>query len=195
MFLLSFFFYNSGVQTVMYMAATFGEKELKLPEGELIITILIIQIVAVVGSYVFAFLSEKKGNRFSLIAMLFIWIAICIGAYFIYNSQQFFFLAFIVGLVMGGIQSLSRATYSKLIPENSIDTTSYFSFYDVTFYLSCVAGIFTYGLLEHITNNTRSGIIALALFFFIGIGFMILVRIPFLKGYKQKVALGVNELK
>lgn len=193
LFLLSFFFYNSGVQTVMYLAATFGEKELNLPEGELIMTILIIQIVAVFGSYIFAYLSEKKGNKFSLITMLIIWVAICLGAYFIYSSNQFFFLAFVVGLVMGGIQALSRATYSKLIPENSIDTASYFSFYDVTFYLSCVTGIFTYGLLEQITNNMRNGIFALALFFFVGIGFMIMVKIPLFKGFKQKVAIKVAD--
>ena len=137
-FLLSFFFYNMGVQTVMYLAASFGSKELKMPEDYLIMIVLIIQLVAIAGAYFFAHLSGRKGNRFSLIAMIIIWIFICLGAYFIETTPQFFVLAVVVGLVMGGIQSLSRATYAKLIPENSIDHATYFSFYDVTYYISIV---------------------------------------------------------
>ncbi|HYG40670.1 MAG TPA: MFS transporter [Cytophagales bacterium] len=194
LFLISFFFYNMGVQTVMYLAATFGEKELHLPAGQLMATILIIQLVGILGSYTFAFLSKKKGNKFSLLIMLLIWIAVCIGAYFILNAQHFFFLAFIVGLVMGGIQSLSRATYSKLIPENTIDTASYFSFYNVTFYLSVVCGTFAYGLIEQITGSMRNSTFVLAVFFAIGLGFLLLVKIPLHKGYKKKVALGALEV-
>jgi MFS transporter, UMF1 family len=186
LFLISFFFYNMGVQTVMYLAATFGEKVLKLPPGQLIATILIIQIVAIIGSYLFAFLSEKRGNKFSLLVMLFIWIGVCIAAYFILNAQQFFMLAFVVGLVMGGIQSLSRATYSKLIPENTIDTASYFSFYDVTFHISVVCGTFVYGFIEQFTGSMRNSTFVLAVFFAIGLGFLMLIRIPLYKGYTSK---------
>ena len=111
--------------------------------------------------------------------MVLIWILICLNAYFITNEYQFYALAFVVGSVMGGIQSLSRATFSKLIPEDSIDHTSYFSFYDVTFNLSIVVGTFSYGFIEQITDSMRNSALALMLFFAVGFGFLILSRIPF----------------
>ncbi|QSE97167.1 MFS transporter [Fulvivirga lutea] len=177
-FLLAFFFYNMGVQTVMYLAATFGAKELELESSQLIITVLLIQIVAIAGAYAFAHLSSKKGNKFSLLTMVFIWIFVCLGAYFVYNANEFYLLAFVVGLVMGGIQSLSRSTFAKLIPENTIDHASYFSFYDVTYNLSIVVGTFSYGLIDQITNSMRNSTLALMLFFLVGMGFLLLLKLP-----------------
>ncbi|MGB3180099.1 MAG: MFS transporter [Cyclobacteriaceae bacterium] len=177
-YLLAFFFYSAGVQTTMYLAATFGEKELELPTFSLILTILIIQIVAIAGSYFFAFISKFRGNRFSLIMMVIIWICICVAAYFIYSEAQFYVLAFVVGLVMGGIQALSRATYAKLIPYKSIDHASYFSFYDVTEKMSTVVGTFAYALVEQITQSMRLSALTLGLFFVIGFGFLLMIRIP-----------------
>ena len=177
-FLKVFFFYNMGVQTVMYLAATFGTKELKLDSGQLILTVLIIQLVAIGGAYLFAHISKLKGNKSSLMIMIVIWIFICIGAYFVNNATQFYILAFIVGLVMGGIQSLSRATFAKIIPQNTIDHASYFSFFDVTYNLSIVFGTFSYGLIESITGNMRNSTLALMLFFLIGIGFLIKSKLP-----------------
>ncbi|MBL3655625.1 MFS transporter [Fulvivirga sediminis] len=177
-FLWAFLFYNMGVQTVMYMAATFGSKELQLPSDQLIITVLIIQLVAIGGAYLFAYISKIKGNRFSLLIMVGIWVLICVGAYFVYTATEFFILAFVVGLVMGGIQSLSRSTYAKLIPANSIDHASYFSFYDVTFNISIVVGTMAYGLIEQITGNMRNSTLALMIFFVIGIILLFMVRIP-----------------
>lgn len=178
LFLLAFLFYNMGVQTIMYLATLFGSKELKLESEQLILTILIIQIVAIGGAYLFAYLSKLKGNKFSLQVMVIIWIGVCFGAYFVYNANEFFILAFIVGLVMGGIQSLSRATYAKLIPEGSIDHASYFSFYDVTYNISIVLGTFSYGLIEQLTGSMRNSSLALMLFFVVGLGFLILTRVP-----------------
>lgn len=178
LFLLAFFFYNMGVQTVMYLAATFGAKELKLESSKLILTVLIIQLVAVVGAYSFAKLSKKRGNKFSLLTMVFIWIFVCLGAYFVYNENEFFLLAFIVGLVMGGIQSLSRSTFAKLIPQDTIDHASYFSFYDVTYNISIVVGTFCYGLIDQITNSMRNSTLALMLFFIVGLGFLVLLKLP-----------------
>lgn len=178
-FLLAFFFYNTGVQTVIYLAALFGSDELKLPGEKLILTILIIQVVAIAGSYLFAYVSKKRGNKISLLSMIVIWIIVCLIAFFIQTEYQFYALAFLVGLVMGGIQSLSRATYSKLIPENTIDHTSYFSFYDVTEKISIVLGTFSYGLIEQITGSMRNSTLALAIFFIIGISFLSKVKIPF----------------
>lgn len=167
-YLMAYFFFNMGVQTVMYLAASFGSKELKLKDASLILTVLIIQLVASAGAYIFAKVSEKHGNKTSLMIMIGVWIVICVMAYLTTTEYQFYGLAFAVGLVMGGIQSLSRATYSKLIPSNSIAHASYFSFFDVTFCLSIVFGTFSYGLVEHISGSMRNSTLALMSFFIVG---------------------------
>ncbi|MBN3522088.1 MFS transporter [Algoriphagus lutimaris] len=177
-FLASFFFYSMGVQTVMYLAASFGDKELGLPGDQLILTILIIQFVAIIGSYFFAFLSKKYGNKSSLVIMVIIWIFICGAAYYVYTVYEFFALAFVVGLVMGGIQSLSRSTFSKLIPESTTDHASYFSFYDVTEKMAIVLGTFSYGVIEQLTGSMRNSSLTLGIFFLVGLGFLLLVTIP-----------------
>lgn len=177
-YLWAFFFYNTGVQTVMYMATLFADKELHLESGELIMTILIIQIVAILGSFVFARISERKGNKFSLVSMIIIWILICVAAYLVLTKVEFYILAFVVGLVMGGIQSLSRATYSKLIPSDTKDYASYFSFYDVTFNLSIVVGTFAYGFIEYLTGSMRNSSLALGLFFIVGLSLLAIIKIP-----------------
>jgi UMF1 family MFS transporter len=177
-FLGAFLFYSMGVQTVMYLAATFGDKELGLPGDKLILTILIIQVVAIGGSYLFAYVSKLYGNKVSLVIMVFVWFFICAGAYFVETANQFFALAFVVGMVMGGIQSLSRSTYSKLIPVNTTDHASYFSFFDVTEKVAIVLGTFCYGFIEQLTGNMRNSSLALGLFFFVGLGFLILLKIP-----------------
>jgi UMF1 family MFS transporter len=174
-----------GVQTVMYMAASFGSKELNLPGDKLIITIIIINAVAIIGSYAFAYISKKKTNKFALLNMLAIWVGICIYAYFVYTDYQFYVLAFIVGLVMGGIQSLSRSTYSKIMPQQSNDEASYFSFYDVTEKLAVVIGTFSYGFIEQWTGSMRNSTIALGLFFAVGIGFLLMIRIPSALNYNR----------
>ncbi|UII23686.1 MFS transporter [Fulvivirga ligni] len=185
-FLWAYLFYNMGVQTVMYLAATFGSKELKLEGKQLIGIVLIIQLVAIAGAYLFAYISKVRGNKLSLMVMIGIWIVVCLGAYFVTNVEQFFALAFVVGLVMGGIQSLSRSTYAKLIPENSIDHTSYFSFYDVTFNVSIVIGTLAYGAIEQITGSMRNSTLALMLFFIIGMIFLLSVKMPHLKNDATK---------
>lgn len=168
-FVLGFFFYNGGVQAVMYLASLFGAKELQMETVELIMTVLIIQLVAIGGAYGFAQLSKLKGNIYSIITMILIWIVVCILAFFVTASFQFFGLAFLVGLIMGGIQALSRATFSKLIPKETTDHASFFSFYDVTFNISIVFGTLSYGLVEHLTGIMRYSALALSLFFIIGL--------------------------
>lgn len=167
-YLLAFFFYNSGVQTVMYLAALFGTDVLKLESSKLIMTILLIQLVASVGAGLFARLSAQRGNRFSLMVMIGIWIGVCVAAYLTTTEYQFYGLAVVVGMIMGGIQALSRATYSKLIPENTVDNTSYFSFYDVTYNLSIVVGTFSFGFINQITGDMRNSALGLAVFFVLG---------------------------
>jgi MFS transporter, UMF1 family len=169
LYILAYFFFNMGVQTVMYMAATFGSKELKLPDFKLIATILVIQLVAAFGASLFAKLSGKWGNKNTLMSMVGLWIMICLAAYLVTGEYEFYVLAATVGMVMGGIQSLSRATYAKLIPPHSIDHASYFSFFDAAFNLSIVFGTFTYGLVEQLTGNMRNSTLAIGCFFVIGL--------------------------
>ncbi|RAU83386.1 MFS transporter [Pontibacter arcticus] len=175
-FLLAYFFYNMGVQTVMYVATIFGIEELKLPDDALILTILIIQLVAVAGAYSFAKLSGKYGNIKALIGGVVIWIGICIGAYYIRGETDFYVLAAVVGAVMGGIQALSRSTYSKFIPANTIDHASYFSFYDLTEKVSIVLGTLAYGLIAQLTGSMRFSVVALAVFFLVGLIFLLSQR-------------------
>ena len=165
-YLGAFFFYSMGVQTVMLAAAIFGSKELKLEQGQLIATILIIQLVAIAGAYIMAKLAAKFGNLQVLLAVLFIWVGICVGAYFVKTAAEFYILATVVGIVMGGIQSLSRSTYSKLMPETH-DTASFFSFYDVTEKIAIVIGMMSFGFIDSIMNM-RTAIVALITFFVIG---------------------------
>lgn len=179
-YLAAFFFFNMGVQTVMYLATLFGTDVLRLESSKLILTILFIQLVASGGAWLFARLSKVNGNKAILIVMIAIWIAVCVAAYFVENEYQFYILALVVGLIMGGVQSLARASYTKLIPENSIDHASYFSFYDVTYNLSIVMGTFSFGLIDHLTGSMRNSALALAIFFVIGILLLRLVKSPHL---------------
>ncbi|MCF8283687.1 MAG: MFS transporter [Sphingobacteriales bacterium] len=167
-FLFAFFFFTMGIQTVMYVATLFGSKELKLESGQLIATILIIQFVAIGGAYLFAFISKKIGNISTLLIALSIWVVICISAYFVVNANQFYLLALAVGTVMGGSQSLSRSTYSKLLPDTT-DTTSFFSFYDTSEKIAIVLGTASYGLIEEITGNMRNSVFTLGTFFVVGL--------------------------
>jgi UMF1 family MFS transporter len=177
-YLWAFFFYNMGVQTVMYLATLFGTDVLHMDTNNLIAIVVIIQLVGAVGAYLFARLSNAKGNRFSLMTMIIIWIGICLMAYFIETSFQFYILAMVVGMVMGGIQSLSRATYSKLLPANSSEHASFFSFYDVTYNVSIVLGTFTYGFINQITGSMRYSALALGLFFVIGLVLLMFLKSP-----------------
>ncbi|MFZ6000200.1 MAG: MFS transporter [Bacteroidota bacterium] len=177
-YLIAYFFFNMGVQTVMYLAALFGTDVLHLEDSKLIGTVLVIQLVGAFGASFFARLSKKQGNKRAIMIMIGIWILVCITAYLIANEYQFYALAFVVGFIMGGIQALSRATYTKLIPQNTTDHASYFSFYDVTFNLSIVFGTFSYGFINHITGSMRNSALALGVFFVIGMVLLQMVKSP-----------------
>jgi UMF1 family MFS transporter len=171
-FLTAFFFYSMGVQTTMLAAAGFGAKVLQLPTSSLIITILMIQLVAIAGANLMSRLSRVYGNIQVLLLVVILWIGICISAYFVYTITMFYLLAAVVGMVMGGIQSLSRSTYSKFLPENTPDTASFFSFYDVTEKLAIVAGLAAFAYIEELTGSMRNSIIALTVFFALGLIFL-----------------------
>lgn len=174
-YLISFFFYNMGVMTVMYMATYFAADELKLPSSALIFSILVIQLVAIGGAYLFSLLSARTGNIFVLGVNIVIWIGICIMAYFTHTAMQFYGVAFTVGLVMGGIQSMSRSTYSKLLPETN-DTASYFSFYDVCDKLGTVIGTLSFGFVADSMGGMRNSVLALMAYFIIGFVLLLFVR-------------------
>ena len=167
-FLLSFLFYNAGVQTVLYMAGTFAEKELSFTAGELILLILLLQLFGAVGAYFFACVSEKIGNKTTLIILVLLWMSCCVIAYMTHVKIKFYILAFLVGLTMGGIQALSRATYGKLVADHKEDMASFFSFYNVMYYVSTMMGTFLFGVFSQWTGSMRYSILALGGFFIIG---------------------------
>jgi UMF1 family MFS transporter len=173
-FLLSFFFYIMGVQTVMFMAASFGEKEIHLGLTNLIITVLLIEYVGIIGAYLFAWISKKLGNIQALTIAVSFWILICIGSYFITEPVHFYSAGFFIGLVMGGIQSLSRSTYAKFIPKTE-NNAGYFSFFDVCEKLAMMCGLIMFGYLDHLTGSMRNSILGLGMWFSIGLVLLIVV--------------------
>jgi len=184
-YLIAFFVYSMAVQTVMLIATYFGEEEIAWGGDSertmgLIVSILVIQLVAIFGAMFTARMSKKFGNVITLIVVNCIWAVICVYAYFLVTPTDFYIAAACVGLVMGGIQALSRSTYSKFLPETT-DTTSFFSFYDVTEKIGIIIGTFMYGLVAQLTGSMRYSILFLIVFFIGGI--ILLYRVP-----KQKVS-------
>lgn len=185
-YLGAFFVFSMALQTVMLVAAYFGEQEISWTGEEktmgLIISILLIQIIAIFGALGSSRLANKWGNIKTLILLNSIWVALCISAYFIYEPIEFYIVAAFVGLCMGGIQSVARSTYSQLIPE-TIDTTSYFSFYDVAEKVGIVIGMLIYATIDQVTGSTRSSILFFVAFFLMGA--ILLIRLE----QKNKKAL------
>lgn len=189
-FLSGYFFYNMGVQTIMVVAVLFARNEIDWGVGEeaekaktsaLIISILIIQFVGIAGSYLFSWLSRQIGNIKALMCSIAIWIFICVFTYLVVRTPvQFYIVAFLVGLVMGGVQALSRSTYSKYLPETE-DHTSFFSFYDVVEKLGMILGTVLFGTISQIVGGMRQSILSLIVFFIIGM----LALIPLMKAKKN----------
>ncbi len=173
MYLAGFFFLMMGVLTTMFMAATYGEKQVGLKEDVLIPTVLAIQLVGMLGAWMFARISEKLGNLRALMISTVAWTFICVGAYFITNALGFLIAAFFIGIVMGGSQSLARSTYSKMLPADTTDHTSFFSFYDVMEKLATVAGTFSFGAIEALTGSMRFSVLAITIFFMLSLVFML----------------------
>lgn len=180
-FLSSFFFYSIGMQTIFLMATLFGKSEINLDQGKLIGTLLVIQIEAIIGAIFFSRLSRKIGNKNVISIAIILWIVACLWAYFLNKENptveyQFYGVAAIVGLVMGGLQAMSRSTYSKLLPEDSMDNTTFFSFYDVLEKLAIILGTFIFATLIDHFNNMRFAALSMVVFFLLG-----LVMIRFVK--------------
>lgn len=174
-FMLVFLFYNMAIQTVMYVATDFGVKELKLETGQLIQILLFIQLVAIPGAYFFAWLSRFRGNMYALRVVVVIWIGLCVAAYFVYTAFQFNVLAMGVGLVMGGVQSTSRATYTKLLPEAHAHNAAMFGFYNVLDKIAIVLGTLTFGLVNELTGSMRPSILFLVTWLVLALGGLLFV--------------------
>ena len=176
-FLTAYLFYNMGVQTIMYLATLFGTEELHLTDAQLIPTLLVLQLLAIGGAIGTARLSDKVGPIPVLTGLLLLWLGISVTAYFVYTATQFYVLAGAVGLMMGGVQSLSRSTWARFLPAGSeTRATSYFSFFDLADKISIVAGTFVYGAVQQATGSMRSSALALGVFFAIGVVLLQLIR-------------------
>ncbi|MDA0316122.1 MAG: MFS transporter [Bacteroidetes bacterium] len=178
-FLIAFFFLSVGVQTIILMAGIFGSEELGLPTLNLILTILLVQIVAIIGAYLFSRLSDKIGNLATLKITLFIWGIVCFIAFVLDKNQPnidyyFYAMGIVLGFVLGATQSLTRSTYSKLLPETH-DHATYFSFYDVTEKIAIVLGMIVFGILIALTGFMQYSVLALAVFFLLA--FLVLYKI------------------
>lgn len=172
-YLLAFFLLSVGIQTINYMATIFGKDELGLNTNKLIITILLIQFVAVAGSYIFSRLSKRFGNLKSLTLGLLIWALICLGAFMMHSTDkyveyEFYALGATVGLVLGGVQALTRSTYSKLLPKTS-DNTIYFSFYDIVEKVALILGSFIFAQVLYLTGSMQYSALSLGIFFLLSI--------------------------
>lgn len=176
-YLIAFFCFNAGVQAVLFLASVFAEKELGFKTQNLILLILILQVVGIGGANFFSWVSSKKGNRFTLLVALILWTVVCVAGYFVQTGLDFYLLAAAVGLVMGGTQSMGRSTYAKYLPENTPDTASYFSFYDVMDKVSTVVGTFVFGFVEQITGGMRNSVLSLALFFLVSIAILLVTKV------------------
>jgi UMF1 family MFS transporter len=172
-YLAGFFFLMMGILTTMFMAVIYGEKQLGLTDDVLIPTVLAIQLVGMLGAWSFARISGKIGNLRALMITLIAWTIVVIGAGYIVSATQFVLAAVIIGLIMGGSQSLARSTYSKMLPSETTDHTSFFSFFDVMEKLAAVAGTFSFGAIEAITGSMRMSVLAISVFFVISLFFML----------------------
>ncbi|HEX2901640.1 MAG TPA: MFS transporter [Bacteroidia bacterium] len=171
LFLAGFFFCALGYMTVIYLATLFGEKEVGMTSSELMITVLIIQFVAIGGSYLFAGISSKLGNIPAIMISAIIWALVCCSTFFVTDKVGFYVVAFFVGTVMGGIQALARSTYAKLLPETE-DHASYYSFYELTEKVATATGTFSYGIIINLTGTMRNASLFLGLMFLVGIVFL-----------------------
>jgi MFS transporter, UMF1 family len=180
LYLAGFFFLSMGFQTIMYLATIFGSKELKIPESGLIGVVLIIQLIAIGGAYLIARIGERIGNLMVMQILSIACLLFCFAAYFIDSALQFYFLALAVGLIMGGLQSIARSTFSLFI-SGFKDHASYFSFYELVEKLAIVIGTASYGLIEQLSGSMRNSALFLGLYFILSFGLLFVLnrRKPF----------------
>jgi len=175
-FLASYFFICMGVQTVMYAATPFAEETLGMGPQALITTILLLQVLGVAGAQLFSKLSHTAGNIRALATAVIVWTGVCAAGYFVQAGLSFYLLACCIGFAMGGVQSLSRSTYAKLIPENTQASASWFSFFDVTEKIGIVIGTASFSAISQLTGSMRYSLLVLMVFFVLGLAFLLTLK-------------------
>ncbi len=176
-FLASFFFYISGLNTIVYLATIFAKKVLNIGQSELIVTVLIIQLLGMVGAYLFAYVSKLKGNKLAIGVMITIWMLLCFVGYFVNGTTGFYVLSGFVGLVVGGTQAVSRSAFAKMVEGHKEEMNSYFSILDVVRNLAVVVGTFVFGLVDQLTQNMRFSVLSVAIFFALGLLLLIITNL------------------
>jgi len=176
LFLGSFACYIAAVQTVIAMASVFAVKELGFESSELIMLILMLQLIGAVGAWLFSRMSTMFGNKASLMTIIVIWTLVIVASYFTTTKPQYYVVACVVGLVMGGVQSMSRSTYSKLIPATEENSSSYFSFFDVLEKISVSIGLLIFGIITGM-YDMRTAILSLIVFFVVSLILLSLVKV------------------
>ena len=167
LFMLAYVVYNDGIHTVTNMAAIYGKEELELSATDLMVTLLLVQVVAIGGSMLFGWLANRIGTKRAVMSSLVLWSGVVTYAYFIHTATEFFILGMVVGIVLGGTQSLSRSLYGAMIPEKA--SAEFYGFYSVFSKFSAILGPFTFGLIRQITGTARLAIISLIVFFIGGL--------------------------
>lgn len=169
-FLVAFMLYDDAIQTVISMASIYGTVELHLPTTALMLTLLLVQAVALVGALIFARLAGRIGARHAVMVTLVIWIGVVLYAYFIRTPAQFFVLGGLAGLVMGGSQALSRSLYGSMIPVDA--SAEFYGFYTVFSKFSAIWGPFTFAAVKQVTGSSRLAIVSLVVLFVIGLALL-----------------------
>ncbi len=164
-FLLAYWLYIDGVDTIIVMAADFGSR-IGFGHGDLIMAFLVTQFVAFPAAILYGKLGERIGAKAAILIAIAIYIGVCIYGFFINAVRDFYVLAIVIGLVQGGIQSLSRSFYARIIPANK--SAEYFGFYNMLGKLAAVLGPLLMALVSHFTHSPRLSILSLIVLFVLG---------------------------
>jgi UMF1 family MFS transporter len=167
LFLIAFMLYNDGIQTVINLATTYGSVELRLSTSVLMLTLLLIQFIAMGGALLFGRIAERTGAKHAIMITLVIWSGVVMYAYFIHSAAQFMFLGAVVGLVLGGSQALSRSFFGSMIPESA--SSEFYGFYTVFTKFSSIWGPLVFGVIKQATGSSRLAIVSLISFFIVGL--------------------------
>lgn len=181
LFLLAYFFYIDGVHTIFTMATAFGS-DMGIDSTTLLLVLFMTQVVAAPFAVLFGKLGEKFTAKKMILVGIIIYIIICIYAYFMKTSLDFWIIAMLVGTVQGGVQALSRSYFAKLVPKES--SNEFFGFYNIFGKFAAIAGPVLVGATAQITGNTSSGVFSLIILFVIG--GIILLRVPDQEGQTAK---------
>ena len=172
--LVAFIFYNTGIGTVITVAAAFGKDELGLETGTLIACILVIQFVGFPASFAFIGLARWLGTKGAIYLGLIVYIVVVVLGYTMDSATDFWFLGILIGLVQGGTQALSRSLYGSMIPEGH--SAEFFGFFSIFNKVGSFAGPLAFAAVRDITNSSRLAILFLAGFFIIGLAILFSVR-------------------